>query len=298
MNIRHLEQFLAVAARGSFGAAAREFGLSQPAMTRNMQALEETMGAALFVRSSRGVVLSEAGQKLLPLARGIVQDLERAKEVVSGLVSEGPKLSIGVSPSLMWDVLPQTVDALLKAYPDVDVTIATGTQEWMEAALRSGEIDIALELTLSEAGTQVRNPDMIVDALAQVRCVPFAPAGHGVLAGPLTLARLAAARWCIPLKMSLSYRFQSVFMRAGLQLPVQNVNSASIGFVREAVLRWNLLTILPMEQVAAELAAGAMVQLDVPELTFGYDACALTMAGRPRREVVDACLEVMKAVGS
>lgn len=298
MNIRHLEQFLVIAAQGSFGAASREFGLSQPAVTRNMKALEQAMGASLFERSARGVVLTAEGKRLLPIARGIVEDLERAKEVVAGVSPSGPKLSIGVSPSLMWNVLPPTLDALLAAYPDIDVTIATGTQEWLEAALESGEIDIALELTLSAAVAALRNKDMVMEELTQVVCLPFAPAGHKVLDGPLTLERLAQAHWCMPLKMSLSYRFQSVFLRAGLQLPVQSVNIASMGFVKQAMLRWNLLTILPPELLAEETADGRVVPLEVPELRFGFEACALTMGGRARREVVEACLAKMKAVGS
>ena len=297
VNIRHLEQFLMVAERGSFGAAAREFGLSQPAITRNMQALEHGMGAPLFERSTRGVVLSAAGHRLLPMARGIVEDMERAREVVAGVAAPGPKLSIGVSPSLMWDVLPQTMDALVAAYPDIEVTIATGTMEWMETALASGEIDVALQLTLSTAGTAIRNREMDVEELAHVVCLPFAPAGHPVLEGPLTLERLAAAHWCMPLKMSLSYRFQTVFLRAGLQLPVQSLNIASMGFVREAMLRWQLLTILPPELLARERAAGLVMQLPVPELEFGFDACALTMAGRVRRDVLQTCLAAMKDVG-
>jgi len=150
---------------------------------------------------------------------------------------------------------------------------------------------------LSTAGTTLRNKEMIVEGLANVVCLPFAPAGHEVLDGPLTLARLAAAHWCMPLKMSLSYRFQTVFLRAGLQIPVQSVNIASMGFVKEAMFRWNLLTILPPELLADEMAAGRVVQLDVPELRFGFEACALTMAGRAQRDVVETCLSVMKAVG-
>jgi DNA-binding transcriptional LysR family regulator len=297
MNIKHLEQFLVIAAQGSFGAASRQFGLSQPAITRNMKTLEEVMGAALFERSTRGVVLTAEGKRLLPIARGIVDDLERAREVVTGVSPMGPRLSIGLSPSLMWEVLPQTLDVLLASYPDIDVTIATGTQEWLETALETGEIDIALELTLSAASAAIRNRDMIMEQLAQVVCVPFAPAGHKVLDGPLTLERLAEAHWCMPLKMSLSYRFQSVFLRAGLRLPVQSINIASMGFVKEAMIRWNLLTILPPELLIAEMAAGRVVQLDVPALRFGFDVCALTMGGRARREVVEACVAAMKAVG-
>jgi len=295
--MRHLEQFLVIAERGSFGAASLDFNLSQPTITRNIQVLERAMGAKLFERSTRGVSLSVAGKKLLPIARSIVDDMERAKEIVNCVSAPGPKLRIGVSPGLMWDLLPQTIDALLAAYPDIEVTVATGTMEWLEAALASGEIDVALELNLSAAGARARNRQVDVEELEHVTCLPFAPVGHPILVGPMSLARLASAHWCMPLQMSLSYRFHSVFMRAGLQLPVQSVNISSIGFVREAVMRWNLLTILPPALLAAQINEKHVVQLDVPELTFGFDACALTVRDRTKRDVLETCLAAMKAAG-
>ncbi|WP_439533551.1 LysR family transcriptional regulator [Polymorphobacter sp.] len=298
MHIRHLEQFLAVAEKGSLGAASRSFGLSQPAITRNMQALEHALGARLFTRSSSGVTLTPAGQRLLPLARSIVSEARRAEIVVGDATDPGPTLRIGVSPSLLWDMLPETLDALVSAHPDINVTIVTGTMEWLEAGLTSGDIDIALELTLSKSGTDVRNRDLAVDTLASVVCSPYAPAGHAILSGPITLKRLGEARWCIPLKMSLTYRFQNVFSRAGLPMPVQTVNTASIGFIRKAMQRWQLLTILPPEQLAEDIAAGLVIGLDVPELAFDYDVCVLTLPGKMKDNVVRTAISAMKALSA
>jgi DNA-binding transcriptional LysR family regulator len=294
VNIRHLEQFLAVVEAGSLGAGSRAFGLSQPAITRNMQALEHALGTVLLVRGSSGVSLTPAGKRLLPLARSIVEDVRHTEKVVGDAAVSGPVVRIGVSPSLLWDVLPQTVDALVKAHPDIQVTILTGTLETLEAGLISGDIDIALELTISKDDTALRNSDLMVETLAQVVCAPYAPQDHEILNGPVTLERLSKARWCIPLKMSLTYRFQNVFSRAGLPLPLQTVDTASIGFVRLAMKRWKLLTILPPEQLAEEIAQGLVVPLDIPQLSFAYDVCVLTLPGKIKDKSIRTALDAMR----
>ena len=93
MHIRHLEQFVVVAERGSLGAASRSFGLSQPAVTRNMQALEHALGSRLLIRSSSGVSLTPAGHRLLPLARSIVAFIERTDIAERRVVDDLPEVS-------------------------------------------------------------------------------------------------------------------------------------------------------------------------------------------------------------
>src|SRR5262245_50788916 len=79
MNLERLELFLKIVDTGSVSAAGREAHLTQPAVSRNLKLLEEEIGADLFDRNGRGLLLTPAGRALVPCARQLVREAERAK---------------------------------------------------------------------------------------------------------------------------------------------------------------------------------------------------------------------------
>ena len=79
MNINQLRAFIAVVDHGSFSEAARTTGLSQPAVTMQIQGLESDLGATLLERRYRKVELTEAGRALLPFARRVMSELDGAR---------------------------------------------------------------------------------------------------------------------------------------------------------------------------------------------------------------------------
>lgn len=82
MNLRRLESFLATAYTGSVSAAARKLGIGQPAVSKHLIALEKDFGVDLFTRKSDPAGLTVAGQRLLPIAREIVQSLINAQTLL------------------------------------------------------------------------------------------------------------------------------------------------------------------------------------------------------------------------
>src|SRR2546421_11948341 len=80
MNVRQLECFVAVVDEGSFTSAARRIGISQPALSQHIRALEEELSGAVFERLPRGVALTPAGRSLLPEARAAVGAVERGRQ--------------------------------------------------------------------------------------------------------------------------------------------------------------------------------------------------------------------------
>ena len=79
MNINQLRAFVAVVQQGSFSAAARATGISQPGVTAQIQSLEADLGAALLERRYRKVEVTEAGQALLPVAMRVLDELDEAR---------------------------------------------------------------------------------------------------------------------------------------------------------------------------------------------------------------------------
>jgi len=82
VSLAQIEYFVAVAQRGNVGRAARELRVAQPAVSRQIRRLEDELGATLFQRTPRGMVLSQAGEAFLAHARDILQRVENAREAL------------------------------------------------------------------------------------------------------------------------------------------------------------------------------------------------------------------------
>jgi DNA-binding transcriptional LysR family regulator len=117
-----LEMFVAVADQGSFTAAARTLGVSPPAVTRGIAALETRFEVALFHRSTRAVSLTDQGVGLLEKARRILTDLDEAERHLRGTQSE-PRGQLYITAPVIFGrihVLPMITD-LLASHPDLSV---------------------------------------------------------------------------------------------------------------------------------------------------------------------------------
>jgi LysR family hydrogen peroxide-inducible transcriptional activator len=130
-SIKQLEYFLTVARASSFRGAAEQLGLSQPALTVQIAALEAVLGMQLFDRSRAGTLLSPAGRELLPLAREILDQFqqlvdfsEQAQHEMAGTIRLGVSPTIGpyllprVLPVLHFDGTPITARFIAKAIGD------------------------------------------------------------------------------------------------------------------------------------------------------------------------------------
>ena len=118
MELRHLRYFLALADELHFGRAAARLSISQPPLTVAVQQLEADVGAPLFLRNSRGVQLTAAGQALVPQARTVLEQaqaaLREAREVASGQTG---RLVIGFAGTMLYRGLPQMLARFQAAHP-------------------------------------------------------------------------------------------------------------------------------------------------------------------------------------
>ncbi len=125
MERKQLEYFLTVASHGSFTSAAHALRIAQPSLSHSIRVLERELGADLFRRLGRGVVLTDMGEALLDPARTVLQDFSRVKSMaqqVSGLVSG--RLDIITVTTLAVDPLAALVGAFRSRHPGVDFNIA------------------------------------------------------------------------------------------------------------------------------------------------------------------------------
>lgn len=161
MDLRQLKYFIAVAEERHLGRAAQKLHLSQPPLTRQIQALEEELGALLFDRSSRGMELTQAGQALLEDARSIRaladQARDRARRAGSGHVG---RLDIGVFGSALFGVVPAVLQFFRRRHPEVELTLHQAQTPAQVAALRQRRVLAVFERLLPN------EPDIVVEPVA------------------------------------------------------------------------------------------------------------------------------------
>lgn len=145
MELYQLKLFVDLAETGNFTKVASENYVTQAAVTLQIRKLESELGVPLFHRTTRSVTLVEAGQRLLPYARAILQQAEEAKmavrdtrEEISGLVRVAAVHSIGLYE------LPPYIKKFLKTFPGVNLDIQYRTSEEIYRALHDGDIDVGL----------------------------------------------------------------------------------------------------------------------------------------------------------
>lgn len=145
MNITQLRAFLAVVDLGSFSDAARQIGVSQPAVTMQIKALEAEVGATLLDRRYHRVELTGAGAALLPRARSVIADLAQAREDIAALSDTlTGRLVIAASTTPGDYLVPCFLGGFLKANPQVQVEIDIYDTAAATAVVESGHADLAV----------------------------------------------------------------------------------------------------------------------------------------------------------
>ncbi len=191
MNIAQLRAFVTIVDCGSFSEAARELGLSQPAVTMQIQGLESDTGVTLLDRRYRRVDLTEAGRSLLPHARKVLDQLETARleiERLSDTVSG--RLAIGASTTPGVYLVPFLLGKFLDAYPEVGVSVMLSDSARVIEAVESGEVNFGV------SGATAKNPRVTFEELGSdeliVICAPSNPLASRK---PVPFADLREERW-------------------------------------------------------------------------------------------------------
>jgi DNA-binding transcriptional LysR family regulator len=145
MEIRQLRAFIAIAELGTFTAGALRVHVTQAAISMQIRQLENELGARLFIRAPRRVILTEAGEQLLQRARQILRDHDAAIDEIAELAgAERGRLRIGsASASVTTDVLPKLLKEVRKQHQGAEISVASGTSEALVQQILAGEIDIA-----------------------------------------------------------------------------------------------------------------------------------------------------------
>jgi len=145
MELRHLRTFLTVAEALSFNKASQKLRIAQPALSRQVQALEEEIGVDLLKRTPRGVTLTAEGKLLLEEARDLVRRADETVKKVQALArGEYGELHIGYAPNATVEIVPPALAAFQKANSEVKVLLHDMTGAEIIDGLRNGGLQLAV----------------------------------------------------------------------------------------------------------------------------------------------------------
>jgi DNA-binding transcriptional LysR family regulator len=145
LDVRRMRVLREVALRGSFSAAAEALSFTQSAVSQQVAALEREAGAVLVERSARGVRLTDAGEAVVRHAEGILArpaEAESELEAIAGL--QGGRLRLAAFESAAATIMPVAIARFAKAHPAVELSMSLLEPEELVAALRAGDIDLAI----------------------------------------------------------------------------------------------------------------------------------------------------------
>jgi LysR family nitrogen assimilation transcriptional regulator len=154
MDLRQLDSFVHVAELASFTRASAVLGIAQPALSRQVRQLEVELRQTLFDRTGRGVTLTDPGHRLLGHARGILQQVERARrdmEDQRGVL--GGHLAVGLPPSVSRVLTAPLVATFRQRFPQATVTVVEGLSAHMLEWLQMGRIDCAVVYNVAPSST-------------------------------------------------------------------------------------------------------------------------------------------------
>jgi LysR family transcriptional regulator, nitrogen assimilation regulatory protein len=254
MEVRQLKALVTVVEVGSVTRAAELLRLVQPAVTRQIRALEDELGVPLFERTRHGMRPTAAGVSLADRARRALAELDRARAelavtpgAVTGIVSVGLLES---TAELLTEAL---VSAVLHDHPGIELRVLTAYSGHLQQWLDSGDLDLSLLYNLTST------PSLNVRPLVSEKLWVVAPPSAGLAAGlPVALAAAAAHPLVMP---APGHGLRTLIDRAIAQAQAEvniTVQTNSMGLQKRLVQSGHGWTILPGAGIAADVAAGAL----------------------------------------
>lgn len=164
LEIRQMRHVLALAELGSFARAAVALHLSQPALSRSIQAVEQQVGAALFLRSSAGVTPTDIGRVLVQRSRQVSQMAQEIEsEVLSNRSLQTGQLAVGAGPYPIETIIMPAVARFIAAHPSISVRLQLADWDMLLPRLRSRELDFFV----AEISTLAHEADLHVEPMPE-----------------------------------------------------------------------------------------------------------------------------------
>jgi len=280
MNLNHLRYFYEVARAGNMRRAATRIGISQPALSKQIQALEDTIGLQLFYRTPKGLQPTADGavafqhcEKIFGHLRDLETSLEARRKGSAG------RLTIGVIHSLSSHLLPAYLRRYREAYDKVRIKIVTVKSRAVLRALEEHKVDIGLVAEQPQGGELVwrafaKTPLVIVAA-------PASPLAQAMKSGPVAAEALHKADMVAFDPPAPTRRVTDRYLAARGLEPRIMAECPSIDTIKELVVEQVGFAVLPGHCVDADIAQGRLVQVPVVDWSLERTLYLVHLAGPP-----------------
>ena len=229
MDLKQLEYFVRVAELGSFTRAAVALDVAQPALSRQVRLLEVELRQNLLIRNGRGATPTEAGKLLLEHGRGILHQVERAREELGRVRGAlAGRVAIGLPPSLARVLTVPLTRAFRAQLPEASISISEGLSATMQEWLQTGRLDIAVLYNAMPA------PDISIHPLQDEDLLLVMPRPPGLAEEPppppMPLAEVAALPLVIPsrpnaIRMHVEAEMANIGCRPNIALEIDGVSA-------------------------------------------------------------------------
>lgn len=262
LNTRRLQIFVRLCETQHMQTAAYTLGMTQPAVSAALRAVEGSIGAMLFERTPRGMTPSQLGRELEPCARRVLNELMHLPadlEAYQGRITG--RLRIGALPLGRTRILPEAIVRLTAAHPQVQVTTLESPFPMLVSELRSGEIDFVFgALRPEEYASDLRSEPLMDEEI-----VLLVREGHPLLARErIDYPALACQRWILPRADSPArHLLERHFLAHGLQALDAVVETGDLALIRGLLLRSDMVAVVSERQLEFELGIGCLRPLPI-----------------------------------
>lgn len=288
IKLRHVACFLEVAARGGFGRAAEGLNLTQPAVSKAIGELEETLGVTLFERGRSGAVLTPQGEIFRAHAGAARAALRRGLEqIAEARAGAGVVVAIGVLPTVSTGLMPRAVARAKAGGLVATIRVEAGPNDWLLGRLREGRLDLVVGRLASAEAMR----GLAFEHLYSEEIVAVVRPGHPLTTGrPIGLADLAPYTLLLPTSGSIIRpEVDRLFLAEGVARERDVIETVAPSFGRAYVRSSDAVWIISRGVVAEDVEEGTLVRLSLSAPLPGGPVGLTTRAGSP----LDAAAEAL-----
>ena len=253
IRLRHLHTFVAVAQQGTLGRAAETLNLSQPALSKTLNELEQLTGTRLFERGRLGAQLTLVGEQFLTHAVKVLDALNSAGQALNrkeGLNND--IVRIGALPTAALGILPTVIGQFHKQQKDITLQVATMNNTMLLAGLKSGEIDIGIgRMSDPELMSGLHYELLFLESLKLV-----VRPGHPLLQETVTLSRVMEWPVVVSPKGTVPRQNAEALLQSqGCKMPAGCIETLSASLSRQLTVDFDYVWFVPSGAVKDDLRA-------------------------------------------
>jgi LysR family transcriptional regulator, pca operon transcriptional activator len=287
LKLHHLRVVDALASYKSLLQASHALGISQPALSKSIRELEETMGVTLFERHAKGMRSNHFGALVEESARRIIAELAHLDaQLDSQLEPNSGSITLGTLPVTAVGFLPGLLVALRVAMPDLCINVVQSDTEQMLSSLLAGDVDLVIGRLYEPAHSELFAREQLYDEPISL----LAREGHPLFATNQIRQRdLCEYGLVLPgMTHRVGKEIEEALAGMKLEPPGSALRSNSLGLIRELLLTTEMLAAMPRLMMAGDLIRGTVRSLPLPAPTPSRPAGIFYAEGRPLTPLLEA----------